>query len=382
MNREYQMCTRCVMDTTDPDITFDENGVCNYCHYFDKYIKPRWFPNEEGKRRLEKIIEEIKQEGYGKEYDCLIGLSGGVDSSYVALKAKEWGLRPLVLHIDTGWNSEVAVQNIERVVKYCGFDLYTHVMNWEDMKNLQVAYFRSGVANLDIPQDHAIVVWRYLIAEKMKIRYILTGANYATESIFPTGWEHHSNRDGRNIKAIFKKFGNGEKLQDYKIMGVWHFYLYYPLIKRIRVIRPLNFIPYNKKEAIKELQEKTGWRPYGTKHGESVFTRFFQNYFLIERFGYDKRKPHFSSLILSGQMTREEALKELSKPLYNPKQLEEDKRYIRKKLGLTEEEFEALLKVPKRKANEFPSQEKLENFIKKLYWLIVKIRGKPIIINT
>ena len=249
-------------------------------------------------------------------------------------------------------------------------------MNWEDMKNLQVAYFRSGVANLDIPQDHAIVVGRYLIAEKMKIRYILTGANYATESIFPTGWEHHSNRDGRNIKAIFKKFGNGEKLQDYKIMGVWYFYFYYPFIKRIRVIRPLNFIPYNKKEAIKELQEKTGWRPYGRKHGESVFTRFFQNYFLVERFGYDKRKPHLSSLILSGQMTREEALEELSKPLYDPKQLEEDKLYIRKKLGLTKEEFEDLLNIPRRKASEFSSNVRLIQFIKKLYLLVIKTTNR------
>jgi len=292
------------------------------------------------------------------------------------LKAKEWGLKPLVVHVDAGWNYEIAVQNIERVVRYCGFDLYTHVMNWEDMKNLQIAYFRSEVANLDIPQDHAFAVYRLLIAERMKIRYILTGANYATESIFPTGWEHHSNKDGRNIKAIYKKFGNGEKLQDYKIMGVWYFYFYYPFIKRIRVIRPLNFIPYNKKEAIKELQEKTGWRPYGRKHGESVFTRFFQNYFLVERFGYDKRKPHLSSLILSGQITREEALEELSKPLYDPKQLEEDKLYMRKKLGLTKEEFESLLNVPKRRTNEFPNSERFEKFIKKLYLLVIKTTNR------
>jgi len=364
------------MDTTDPEIVFDENGVCNHCKEFEAITKKRWFPNNEGLRRLKKIVETIKAESQNQEYDCIMGLSGGADSSYLALKVKELGLRPLVVHIDGGWNSEVAVNNIERLVKYCGYDLYTHVMYWEDMKELQLAYLRSGVANQDVPQDHAFFANLYHFAVKYNIRYVLNGGNIATEAIFPNAW-HHSAMDATNLKAIFKRFGTG-KLKDYRTITFFQYYIYYPFIKKMKVIRPLNFMPYNKAEAERELQKKTGWKPYGRKHGESLFTRFFQNYYLVQRFGYDKRKPHLSSLIVSGQITRDEALKELEKPLYEKQELENDIYYFRKKLGLSKEEFEKIMRVPKRKAIDFPSDFWKYKLMKKTQKFLENITGKRV----
>lgn len=363
MLMQYQMCNRCVMDTTDPEITFDENGICNHCHYFDNEVLPHWYPNEEGIRRLEKIVEQIKRKGYGKEYDCIIGLSGGVDSTYMALKMYElFKIKPLVVHVDAGWNYEVAVQNIEKLVKYCKWDLHTHVMNWDEIKRLQIAYLHSGISNQDVPQDHAFFSSLYHFAVKNKIKYVLSGGNFATEAIFPKSW-HYTAMDGKNLKAIFRQFGEG-KLKDFKVMSFWEYYFYYPFIKKMKVIRPLNYMPYIRKEAMREMEEKFGWKPYGTKHGESVFTRFFQNYFLIERFGYDKRKPHLSSMILSKQITREDVLKEISKPSYDNHQLEIDREYFCKKLRLTGEELESLIRLPKRKATDFTSHAWLHKAIK------------------
>ncbi len=376
MNRTYQTCTRCVMDTTDQETTFDENGVCNHCRQFERITKKNWFPNEEGKKQLEKIVEQIKQEGKGKEYDCIIALSGGADSSYLTLKIKKMGLRPLVVHVDAGWNYEVAVQNIEKVIKYCEYELYTHVMNWEDMKQLQLAYLKSGIANQDVPQDHAFFASLYHFAVKNRIKYVLSGGNMATEAIFTKSW-HHTAMDSKNLKAIFKHFGKS-KLKEYKTISFWQYYFYYPYIKRMKVIRPLDFMPYNRKDAIKELQEKTGWKPYGRKHGESVFTRFFQNYYLVERFGFDKRKPHLSSMIVSGQMTREEAINELAQPLYDEKQLKEDMVYFRKKLGLSEDAFVELLKVPSRQATDFPSNVFVYGMMKKIQCFFEKLIVKKI----
>lgn len=373
-DREYQMCTRCVMDTTDPEITFDEHGVCNHCREFDEVISKNWFPNAEGQRRLEVIVEQIKREGRGKEYDCILGLSGGADSSYLALKVKELGLRPLVVHVDTGWNSELAVQNIQAILDYCGWDLYTHVMYWEDMKRLQIAYLRAGVANQDVPQDHAIFANLYHFAVQNGIKYVLNGGNIATEAIFPKAW-HHVAMDATNLKAIFDRFGDG-KLKEYRTINFWQYYFYFPFILGMKVIRPLNFMPYNRQVAIETLQEKTGWRPYGYKHGESVFTRFFQNYYLVERFGYDKRKPHLSTLIVTGQMAREEALQELSKPPYDPSAIEEDILYFCKKLSLSEQEFVELLKAPVRDALEFPSDVAKYRLMKRLQGWVEKTTGR------
>ncbi|MBV6493625.1 MAG: hypothetical protein LDLANPLL_01648 [Turneriella sp.] len=374
--REYQRCTRCIMDTTDPEITFDEKGVCNHCNAFDEYSKNNWFPNEEGQRRLSLIIEEIKAKGKGKEYDCILGLSGGVDSSYLALKAKDWGLRPLVMHVDAGWNSELAVANIEALVRHCNYDLHTHVVNWEEMRDLQLAYLRAGIANQDVPQDHIFFASMYHFATKNKIRYILSGGNLATEGIFPKAW-HGSAMDSINLKAIHKKFGQ-KPLRDYKTISFFEAYIWYPIVKKMRTIRPLNYMHYDKAKALEELKATVGYKPYERKHGESLFTKLFQNYYLPKKFGYDKRLPHLSSLIVSGQMTRENALRELAKPLYEPDELEIDINYFCKKLRITRTEFDALLNVPIHHHTDFPTWNGRYMLLKRIQNFFARITGKKI----
>ncbi len=374
MVKPYQMCSQCIMDTTDAEIVFDDKGVCNHCHEFERHGKANWFPNEEGARRLKEIVQMVKRYGQGKNYDSIIGLSGGTDSSYMALKIKEFGLRPLVVHVDAGWNSEIAVKNIEGIVKHCHYDLHTHVMNWEDMKQLQLAYLKSGIANQDVPQDHAFFASMYHFAVKNSIRYVLSGTNIATEGVFPKSWQNDA-MDAINLKAIYKRFGDG-KLKEYKTISFFSYYFYYPFIRKMKVIRPLDYMPYRREEAIKELEEKTGWKPYGRKHGESIFTRFFQDYYLMEKFGYDKRKPHLSSMILSVQLTREDALMELKEPLYDEKELRQDMLFVAKKLGFAVDEFERLMNGEKRHFSEFPSSYKMYVVMKKVQSLIEKYVGK------
>ena len=376
MNRTYKICTNCVMDTSDPEITFDSEGVCNHCNNFEKITKKKWYPNEEGQQRWASIVKKIKNEGRNQDYDCIIGLSGGVDSSYLAIKVKEMGLRPLVVHVDAGWNSELAVANIETVVKYCDFDLHTYVVNWEEMRDLQLAYLKSGIANQDAPQDHAYFSSLYHFSVKNGIKYVISGGNLATESIFPTSW-HWSAMDADNLHAIHNKFGT-KKLRNYKTIGFYELYLYYPFIKKMKTIRPLNFMPYIKSEALEELKEKVGYKEYARKHGESLFTKFFQNYWLPMKFGYDKRKPHLSSLIVSGQMTREEALTEVGKPLYDEKELKDDKEYIAKKLGVSDAEFEKILQVRSHDYSDFSNMAKKYKRMKKVQSFVLKILGRNI----
>jgi len=376
MNRTYKICTNCVMDTSDPEITFDSEGVCNHCNNFEKITKKKWYPNEEGQQRWASIVKKIKNEGRNQDYDCIIGLSGGVDSSYLAIKVKEMGLRPLVVHVDAGWNSELAVANIETVVKYCDFDLHTYVVNWEEMRDLQLAYLKSGIANQDAPQDHAFFSSLYHFSVKNGIKYVISGGNLATESIFPTSW-HWSAMDADNLHAIHNKFGT-KKLRNYKTIGFYELYLYYPFIKKMKTIRPLNFMPYIKSEALEELKEKVGYKEYARKHGESLFTKFFQNYWLPMKFGYDKRKPHLSSLIVSGQMTREEALIEAGRPLYDEKELKDDKEYIAKKLGVSDAEFEKILQVRPHDYSDFSNMEKKYKRMKKVQSFVLKILGRNI----
>ena len=376
MNRTYKICTNCVMDTSDPEITFDSEGVCNHCNNFEKITKKKWYPNEEGQQRWASIVKKIKNEGRNQDYDCIIGLSGGVDSSYLAIKVKEMGLRPLVVHVDAGWNSELAVANIETVVKYCDFDLHTYVVNWEEMRDLQLAYLKSGIANQDAPQDHAFFSSLYHFSVKNGIKYVISGGNLATESIFPTSW-HWSAMDADNLHAIHNKFGT-KKLKNYKTIGFYELYFYYPFIKKMKTIRPLNFMPYIKSEALEELKEKVGYKEYARKHGESLFTKFFQNYWLPMKFGYDKRKPHLSSLIVSGQMTREEALIEAGRPLYDEKELKDDKEYIAKKLGVSDAEFEKILQVRPHDYSDFSNMEKKYKRMKKVQSFVLKILGRNI----
>jgi len=375
----YQCCTRCVMDTTDPEITFDGGGVCNHCRQFDDVTRKTWFPNKEGHLLWADFLEEIKAAGKGQEYDCIIGLSGGVDSSYLAIKAHEWGLRPLVMHVDAGWNSELAVANIEAIVKHCGYDLHTHVVDWEDMRDLHLAYLRAGISNQDVAQDHAFFAGLYHFATRNRIRYILSGGNLATESIFPSSW-HGSAMDAINLKDIHKKYGS-RKLKNYQMISFFEYYFWYPFIKKMRVLRPLNYMHYNKLEALKELEEKVGYKPYPRKHGESIFTKWFQNHYLPEKFNMDKRRPHLSSLIVSDQMTREDAIRKLDEPLYDKEELEIDIKYLCKKLRISREDFDGFMTVKKHEYTDFSNWDGLYKFVKNAKRLVTKIIGKDIKIS-
>ena len=365
------------MDTTDPEITFDGQGICNHCLNFDQVTRKEWYPNEEGARRLKVITEQIRIAGQGQEYDCILGLSGGVDSSYLALKVKDWGLRPLVVHVDAGWNSELAVANIERIVKHCKYDLHTHVVDWEEMRDLHLAYLRSGISNQDAPQDHVFFASLYHFAVKNKINYILSGGNIATEGIMAASWHEGSAMDSINLKAIHAKYGQSPLLT-YKTIDFWQYYLYFPFIKKMRTLRPLNFIPYNKEMAIKELEETIGWKNYGRKHGESIFTKVFQNDYLVRKYGYDKRKPHLSSLIVSGQLSRENALKELCKPLYDEREREVDLNDFCKKLRIIRHQYEEFVVGSTSTYYDYPNWEFKYKIVKKVQTVVEKITNKRV----
>jgi N-acetyl sugar amidotransferase len=374
---QAQICTRCVMDTTDPGISFGEHGICSHCLKFETETRHGWFPNEEGHTRLRQMIDQIRARGRGKEYDCILGLSGGIDSSYMALKIKDWGLRRLVVHVDAGWNSELAVGNIEKIVKHCNYDLHTHVVDWEDMRDLQLSYLRSGISNQDVPQDHIFFSSLYHFAIANDIQYILSGGNIATEGIMAENWHEGSAMDSINLKAIHRRFGE-KKLRSYKTISFGEYYIYYPLIKKMRTFRPLNFIPYNKKMAVDELRAAIGWRDYGRKHGESLFTKVFQNDYLFRKYGYDKRKPHLSSLIVSGQMTRDEALKELASPLYEPEEREIDLDYFCKKLRISRADYESFIDGPKGSYHDYANWEGRYRLLKKIQSVAERVRGKRI----
>lgn len=364
------------MDTSDAEIQFDQDGVCNHCHKFDDLQSKQLFRGAEGESRLSKIVEKIKADGIGKEYDCIIGLSGGVDSSYLAVKIKDLGLRPLVVHVDAGWNSELAVSNIEKIIKYCGYDLHTHVMNWEEMRDLQLAYMKAAVSNQDVPQDHAFFASMYHFAVKNNIKYILSGGNLATEAVFPDSW-HGSAMDAINLRAIHKRYGS-KALREYKTISFFEYYFWYPFIKGMRTQRPLNFMDYDKKEAEAYLQETVGYRSYARKHGESIFTKLFQNFYLPTKFGYDKRKLHYSSMILSGQMTRDEALDKLAEPLYDANELESDIEYFCKKMRISRIQFDELMQAPIHDYSDFKNWDSLQRRAKKAQSLLQKLLGRRI----
>jgi aminotransferase len=373
-SREYQVCTYCVMDTSDPLIEFDDNGRCNHCRDFERLRGTVWFPDAEGARKLERMVDRIKSDGSGKEYDCILGLSGGVDSSYLAVKAYEWGLRPLVVHIDGGWNSELAVQNIERVITYCGYDLHTHVVNWEDMRELQLSYLRAAVANQDVPQDHAFFAGLYRFAVENDIRYVLNGGNAATEGIYPAAWEGAA-MDARNLKAIHSQFGT-QPLVEYPLITFSQYYFWYPIVKRMTPFRPLNYLPYSRSSAVAELEGRIGWRAYPRKHGESLFTKFFQNYYLPTKFGYDKRRPHLSTLIASGALTRERALDLLTEALYDAAELRRDRQYICRKLRISESDLDALMSLPIHHYSEFDNWDRSYGLMKSAQSLIQRLTGR------
>jgi N-acetyl sugar amidotransferase len=361
MNKDYQICSKCVMDTTDSKIIFDDKGVCDHCNTYYTDILPKWHTDEKGHRALEEIIVKIKKEGKGKDFDCLMGMSGGIDSSYLLyIMVEKYGLRPLVFHVDAGWNSQIAVNNIERLVDGLGLDLYTEVINWEEIKDLQLAFFKSGVSHIDTPQDHSFFATMYKFASKHKIKHILTGGNYSTECVRnPLEWMYYQS-DSIQLKDIYKKHGTG-KLKDYPITNIlWH-KVYLPYIKNIKLIRPLDFVPYNKDEAMQLLVDKFGYQKYPQKHFESRFTRFYESYWLPKKFGFDTRKVQYSSLILTGQMTREEALEGLLKPAYDPKTIKQDFEYIATKLGISIEELQSYMDAANKTYKDYKSQDNIYN---------------------
>lgn len=357
-DREYQVCTNCVMDTTDSKIIFDENGMCDHCNNFYNNIKPNWHPDEIGAKKLKEIVDKIKEDGKGKKYDCIIGLSGGVDSSYLAYFAvKVLRLRPLLFACDTGWNLNVAVNNVEKITKGLNMPLYTEIVNWNEMRDLQLAFFKSQVPYQDLPQDHVIFASLYNYAAKNKIKYVLTGGNNSTECVRePNEWVYQN--DIKMIKDIHNKFGK-VKLKTLPLCGMFKAHVYYRYIKGMKVFKPLDLIPYTKAEAISTLQREFGWEPYANKHYESIFTRFYEGYWLIKKFGYDKRKCHFSSLILTEQLDRQEALDIISKPPYDEKQALEDLEYVAKKLGVTKEEFIHIMNQPNKTYKDYENSAEM-----------------------
>ena len=354
---EHKICNRCVMDTSDSAITFDAAGVCDHCRTYDTDIKPYWRTGDEGRADLDATVEKIRADGKRRDFDCIIGLSGGIDSSYLTyLASKKLGLRPLVFHVDAGWNSQIAVNNIERMVDKLGLDLHTEVINWRTMRDLQLAFFKSGVPHIDTPQDHSFFATMYKFAQQYDVKYILTGANFSTECIRnPLEWMYYQS-DTTQIRDIHRRFGT-LPLDDFPLTSILWYKVYLPYVKRIKVVRPLNSFDYNKAAASKLLQEEFGWQPYPQKHFESRFTRFYEGFWLPKRFGYDTRRVQYSSLILTGQMTRDEALAQLQRPAYAELDIDEEMRFVAKKLEISVAELQSYLDAPRRTFRDYKSQQ-------------------------
>ena len=345
------------MDTSDSQIRFDEDGLCDHCGGFRRDVLPNWHPDDQGRALFRQQVERIRQEGKGRPFDSIIGMSGGLDSSFLLhLAVTEFGLRPLVFHVDGGWNTDVAVNNIQMLVEKLGLDLYTEVINWEEMRDFQLAFFKSGVPHLDIPQDHAFIATLYHFANKHGIKYILNGGNYATECVRnPLEWLYHGT-DMAQIRDIQRRFGT-RPLKTYPFSGVLFHKFYLRYIKGVRVVKPLNWMPYTKETAIRTLSETYGWRPYPQKHFESRFTRFFEGYWLPTRFGYDTRRVQFSSLILTGQMTRADALARLQQPAWDPATIDEEFEYIATKMRIPVSELRYYHSMPKATYRDYRNQE-------------------------
>ena len=376
MTRPYQICVRCVMDTSDTAIVFDAAGLCNHCTAWFARAELGFLPLAERTRRLALLVEEIKRRGHGKDYDCIIGVSGGVDSSYVAVKASERGLRLLAIHVDNGWNSEKAVGNIKRILDPLHIDLSTVVLNWKEFRELQLAFLRASTPDSEVPTDHAIVAAFYQASRRHRIGYCMSGINFRTEGIHVREWSQ-GHLDSRYISSVYQQFTGG-RLVHFPLIPVT------TLVRNIVLHRPrnvflLDYLDYDKQAAKRLLMENYGWEDYGGKHYESVYTRFYQGWILPHKFGYDKRRMHLSTLVCSGQMTRAEALAEMATPAYPADWVEPDKVFVAKKLGISREDFDAIMAAPKRRYSDYPNLQNhwvfgrgldLFRFVKhKLHWV-------------
>jgi N-acetyl sugar amidotransferase len=356
MTRPYQICSSCVMDTSDSKIIFDKKGVCDHCNTFFNHTLPNWHTGDKGRLDLEALVRTIKASGHGKDFDCIIGMSGGIDSSYLTYIATEFGLRPLVFHVDAGWNSQEAVNNIEKVVDKLGLDLYTEVIDWQEIRDLQLAYFKSGVPHIDMPQDHAFFATMYKFAEQHNIKYILTGANLSTECIRnPIEWMYYQS-DSIQLRDIHTKFGT-RPLVNYPVTSILRHKIWLPYLKGIKVVRPLNMVEYNKAAAVKFLTDKFGWQPYPQKHFESRFTRFYEGYWLPKKFSFDTRKVQYSSLIVTNQMTRDEAIEKLKTPALDEATVRQEFEYVANKLEISTDELQGYLEAPNKTFRDYKSQE-------------------------
>jgi len=369
--KNYKICNRCVMDTTDSKIQFDRDGRCDHCQNFKTNIAPNWHTGEQGLFELEKVAKKIKNEGIGKDFDCIIGLSGGLDSSYTAYVAKEvMGLRPLLFHVDAGWNTDQAVSNIEKLVDGLGVELYTEVINWKEMQDLQVAFFKSQIPDQDIPQDTAFFSSLYKFARQNKIKYVLTGGNYSTECCRePDEWGAFPGIDKTLIGGIHKKFGLRE-LKTFPIIDALAYKIFYHKILGMKVFKPLDLVPFIKKDAETLLNEKYGWKSFQHKHHESRFTRFYEDYWMPRKFGYEKRRAHFSSLIMTGQMTRDEAIERLKMPEMGDKFMKSEFEFVANKLSLSVAELQEMFDGENKSFHDYKNKYKIFNLGGKLLNLL------------
>ena len=365
-----KVCSNCVMDTTDPNIFFDENDVCNHCINFNKNIKPLLDTTNKREIHLEEEIKKIKEKNKNKEFDCIIGLSGGVDSSFMLhLAVKKYKLRPLVFHVDAGWNSLVAISNIEKLVDKLNLTLNTNVIYWPEMRDLQLSFFKAQVPHLDTPQDHAFFASTYNYATEFNINTILNGGNYSTEGVRePLDWHYHAS-DLYHLKHIHSKFGK-LKLNKFPLCGIFKYKIYYRYFKNLRVLQPLNYINYKKIEAINLLKREYNWEAYSHKHYESRFTKFYEGYWLLKKFKYDKRKAHYSSLILSNQMSREEAIEKIKLDPINKEDIKQEFQFVANKLNISVQELEELFKGQNKSFRDYKSHYPIINFFTKILQLL------------
>jgi N-acetyl sugar amidotransferase len=358
------MCSKCLYTNADyPEIEFDHEGVCSICHIYEKLQSRTVFKNELGQQKLDELLHKIKNAGRKNKYDCIVGVSGGVDSSYLAYLSKEWGLKPLIVHVDNGWNSELAIKNIENILNKLDLNLDTHVIQWEDMRDIQLAFFKASVIDIDLPFDNAFMALLYKIAQKHNIKYILSGHNTVTEGWMPPSFTHYK-LDTINIKAIHKRYGT-KKVKKFALINPLKKW-YYSKVVGIKMVAPLDLVKYNKSEVKDFLMYKLDWKDYGGKHYENIFTKFYQGYLLPEKFKIDKRKAHLSTLICSGQMDKKEALLELKNPPYKEEELKDDKAYFIKKMKITEDEFETIMALPVKSHTDFPSYINIINKLRKI----------------